>query len=142
MKFALVAILLPVTLRASAASVYVSWDAAYSNPDRSIDDVTCSYGLNGLSALGHSNLSSLPSFPYLGGIPGVSFNSTLCGSCWAVKYAMPNHFQNTVYITAVDLASTFNLSPEAFDDLTGGTGFAAGTVHARAVQVAASKCGL
>ena len=50
--------------------------------------------------------------------------------------------QNTVYITAVDLASTFNLSPEAFDDLTGGTGLAAGTVHARAVQVAASKCGL
>jgi hypothetical protein len=141
MKFALAALLSAVALRASAESVYVTWDATYSNPDGSLYGVACSNGLNGLLAQGYTTFSSLPSFPYLGGVPGASWNSTTCGSCWAVKYAMPNGTQNTVYITAVDLAATFNLSPEAFGDLTDGAGFAPGKVRARALQVDKSKCG-
>jgi len=141
MKFALAALLSAVALRASAESVYVTWDATYSNPSGSLYGVACSNGQNGLLAQGYTTFSSLPSFPYLGGVPGASWNSTLCGSCWAVKYAMPNGTQNTVYITAVDLAATFNLSPEAFGDLTDGTGFAPGKVRARALQVDKSKCG-
>ncbi|OAX40940.1 Cerato-platanin [Rhizopogon vinicolor AM-OR11-026] len=143
MKFTFIITLLSaVALRASAVSVYVTYDYTYGNSDGSLNNVACSNGANGLLSKGYTTFGSLPSFPYLGGVPGASWNSTLCGSCWAVKYAMPNGTQNTIYITAVDLAATFNLSPEAFGNLTDGTGFAPGKVRARAVQVNETKCGL
>ncbi|OJA17198.1 hypothetical protein AZE42_00171 [Rhizopogon vesiculosus] len=143
MKFTFItALLSAVALRAFAVSVYVTYDYTYSNSDGSLNNVACSNGANGLLSKGYTTFGSLPSFPYLGGVPGASWNSTLCGSCWAVKYAMPNGTQNTIYITAVDLAATFNLSPEAFGNLTDGTGFAAGKVRARAVQVNETKCGM
>lgn len=129
-------------LPAFGITSYVTWDATYGNPDGSIDSVSCSNGLNGLLSQGYTTFSSLPSFPNIGGVPGNSWNSTLCGSCWGLKYTAPTGGQTTVYITAVDDSYTFNISPQAFDALTNGTGFAAGKVEVRAIQVSASQCGM
>jgi len=92
--------------------------------------------------MGYTTFSSLPSFPNIGGVPGATWNSTLCGSCWSLGYATPSGDLTTIYITAVDLSYTFNISPQAFSDLTSGTGFDAGKVRVRALRVDPSKCGM
>ncbi|KAG2071371.1 Cerato-platanin [Suillus decipiens] len=138
----IVALLSAFALPAFGVPAYVTWDATYSNPNASLNIVSCADGKNGLLALGYTTFSSIPSFPYIGGVPGGIYNSTLCGSCWGLKYATPSGIQSTVYITAVDDSEAFNISPEAFSALTDGTGFAAGIVKVRALQVAASKCGI
>ncbi|KAG1745942.1 Cerato-platanin [Suillus paluster] len=143
MKFtAVVAFLSAFALPAFAVPAYVTWDATYSNPNTSLSIVACSNGKNGLLAKGYTDFASLPSFPNIGGIPGANWNSTLCGSCWSLKYVTPSGNQTTVYITAVDLAYTYNISPEAFNDLTDGTGFESGKVKVRAIRVAPGKCGM
>ncbi|KAG1820706.1 Cerato-platanin [Suillus variegatus] len=143
MKFALVVALLSAfTLPAFGEPGYVTWDYTYGNPDASLNIVSCSNGKNGLVTKGYTTFSSLPSFPNIGGVPGGVWNSTLCGSCWSLKYATPSGSQTTVYITAVDNSYTFNISPEAFGELTDGTGFEAGKVKVRALRVPSSKCGM
>ncbi|KAG2353745.1 Cerato-platanin-domain-containing protein [Suillus spraguei] len=79
-------------------------------------------------------LGSLPSFPNIGGIPYITWNSPLC-------VTTPTGTQESIYITAIDGADTFNLSEEAFVELTD-TSVAAGKVSATATQVAASFCGM
>ncbi|KAG0701389.1 Cerato-platanin-domain-containing protein [Suillus ampliporus] len=143
MNFTLVVALLSAfAIPVFAIPAYVTWDATYGNPDTSLSVVSCSNGKNGLLAEGYTNMASLPSFPNIGGVPGAGWNSTLCGSCWSLKYSAPSGNQTTVYITAVDLSYTYNISPQAFDTLTEGTGFAAGKVKVRAIQVSPSKCGM
>ncbi|KAG2352083.1 Cerato-platanin [Suillus spraguei] len=143
MKLVLVvALFFAFALPAFGVPAYVTWDATYSNPNASLDTVSCSNGKNGLLTKGYTTFSSIPSFPNIGGVPGGIWNSTLCGSCWGLKYATPSGIQATVYITAIDNSYTYNISPEAFSALTNGTGFAAGKVKVRALQVADSKCGM
>ncbi|KAG2155972.1 Cerato-platanin [Suillus bovinus] len=143
MKLAfVVALLSAFTLPAFAEPAYVTWDATYGNPEGSLNSVSCSNGKNGLVTKGYTTFSSIPSFPNIGGAPGNSWNSTLCGSCWSLKYPTPSGSQITVYITAVDNSYQFNISPQAFGELTDGTGFEAGKVKVRAIRVDPSKCGM
>ncbi|KAG2129127.1 Cerato-platanin [Suillus clintonianus] len=143
MKFTLIVSLLSaLTLPAFAIPADVTWDGTYSNPDASLNIVSCSDGKNGLLAKGYTTFSSLPSFPNIGGMPGTIWNSTLCGSCWSLKYTTPSGNQTTVYVTAVDNAFTYNISPQAFDELTEGTGFEIGKVRARALRVPDARCGM
>ncbi|KAG1872437.1 Cerato-platanin-domain-containing protein [Suillus subalutaceus] len=142
-KLTLVVALLSVfALPAFGIPGYVTWDATYSNPDASLNTVSCSNGKNCLLTKGYTTFASLPSFPNIGGVPGNSWNSTLCGSCWSLKYATPSGHQTTVYVTAIDNSYTYNISPQAFDRLTDGTGFETGKIKVRANRVPTSKCGL
>lgn len=143
MKFTLSAALISaLALPAFAAPADVTYDTAYTNPNSSLSNVACSNGANGLLTKGYTTFGSIPSFPNIGGVPGGVWNSTLCGSCWSLKYATPSGSQTTVYITAVDNSYTFNISPEAFGELTDGTGFEAGKVKVRALRVPSRKCGM
>ncbi|KAG6333256.1 hypothetical protein ID866_5837 [Astraeus odoratus] len=146
MKFALVAtlaaIFAPQTVFASPGSAAsVTYDYNYQNPSFPLSSTACSNGDNGLVTKGYPTLGSLPNFPNVGGIPGLVWNSPLCGTCWELVYTYPNGNTSTVVITAVDASYLFNLSPQAFGSLAGATGFAAGTVKATATQVPASSCG-
>ncbi|KAG2037841.1 Cerato-platanin [Suillus americanus] len=143
MKFTLaVALISALALPAFAVPANVTYDPAYTNPNSSLATVSCSDGVNGLLTKGYTTFGSIPSFPNIGGIPGATWNSTLCGTCWSLQYTTSCGVQTTIFITAVDAAYTFNVSPQAFNNLTNGTGFESGKVAAEVTQVAASNCGM
>jgi len=120
----------------------VTYDTTYDHAKTSLSQVACSNGPNGLLTKGFTTFDSLPSFPNIGGIPGLVWNSPLCGTCWQLEYTTPSGQYESIYVTAVDASYTFNLSEEAFNELTDYTGVASGKVTATATQVAASFCGL
>ncbi|KAF9221641.1 Cerato-platanin [Gyrodon lividus] len=124
-----------------AGAVEVTYNTIYDNPDTSLGITACSNGVNGLQEK-YPTLGSISHFPYVGGIPGLTWNSKQCGSCWQLTYTEASGQKNTINIVAVDGAFSFNLSLEAMNVLTGGIAVQKGTVSATAVQVAASVCGM
>ncbi|KAG1885076.1 Cerato-platanin [Suillus subluteus] len=122
--------------------VKVTYDDFYDNAATSLSDVACSNGANGLLTKGYTTLGSLPSFPRIGGIPDLTWNSALCGTCWNLQYFTSAGTHESINITAVDAADTFNLSLEAFDEFTDDTGVAAGGVYANSTLIDASFCGI
>ncbi|KAG1820708.1 Cerato-platanin [Suillus variegatus] len=143
MKFTLSAALISaLALPAFAAPADVTYDTAYTNPNSSLSNVACSNGANGLLTKGYTTFGSIPSFPNIGGVPGATWNSTLCGTCWSLQYTTPSGVQTTINITAVDAAYTFNISPQVFNKLNNGTGLEIGKIAANVTQVAASNCGM
>ncbi|KAG1786613.1 Cerato-platanin [Suillus plorans] len=142
MKLSFAAVLLSAfALPAFATQVQVTYDNFYDNAATSLSNVACSNGANGLLTKGFTTLGSLPSFPNVGGVPNVTWNSPLCGSCWELQYTTTG-ISESIYITAIDAGFTFDLSLPAFDELTANTGVPAGKVTATATQVAESFCGL
>ncbi|OAX40953.1 Cerato-platanin [Rhizopogon vinicolor AM-OR11-026] len=123
-----------------ATQYNVTYDTFYDNPTTSLSQVACSNGVNGLLTKGYTTFNSLPSFPDIGGIPDLVWNSTLCGTCWQLEYTTPSGQYKSIYFTAVDAAYTINLSQEAFNVLTDNTGVASGKVTAVGTQVAPSFC--
>ncbi|KAG2071372.1 Cerato-platanin [Suillus decipiens] len=146
MRFTLaVALIFALALPACAVPagpVTVTFDPVYANPNASLNTVSCSNGANGLLTKGYTTFGSIPSFPNVGGIPGAAWNSLLCGSCWSLQYTTPGGVQTTVFITVIDNAYTFNVSPQKFNQLNNGTGLQPGILAAQATQVAASNCGM
>ncbi|KAG1731886.1 Cerato-platanin [Suillus lakei] len=137
-----VALLSAFALPAFATQVNVTYDSFYDNAATSLSQVACSDGGYGLLTKGYTTFGSLPSFPNIGSIPELTWNSPLCGTCWNLEYTTPTGTLESIYITAVDAAYTYNLSLEAFNTLTDNTGVAAGKVTATATQVATSFCGM
>ncbi|KAG2155973.1 Cerato-platanin-domain-containing protein [Suillus bovinus] len=132
-----------VTLPANVTyPAYVTYDPVYRNPNSSLVNVACSNGANGLLTKGYTTFGSIPSFPNIGGVPGATWNSWLCGTCWSLQYTTPGGNQTTIFITAVDAAYTFNISPQAFSNLTNSTSFEPGKVTANVTQVATINCGM
>ncbi|KAG2351477.1 Cerato-platanin [Suillus spraguei] len=127
MKFSFAAALLSVFALPALLSRAIS-------ANTSLSSVACSNGLH--------HFGSLPTFPRIGGIPNATWNSTLCGTCWNLKYTAANGSYQSINITAVDAADTFNLSEEASEELTNSTVVAAGKVAVNATQIAVSYCGL
>ncbi|SPN97371.1 related to Protein SnodProt1 [Cephalotrichum gorgonifer] len=121
---------------ATAAAVSVSYDRGYDDASRSMSTVTCSDGPNGLASR-FPTQGKLPVFPYIGGAPGVTWNSPLCGSCWKVTYQ-----GHSIHMLAIDSANGFNMAFAAMNDLTKGNAEFLGTVQAEATQVDKSICGL
>ncbi|KAF9241193.1 Cerato-platanin [Melanogaster broomeanus] len=142
MKFTTILTTLAVfALPTLAQTVQVTYNTIYDNADTSLGNTACSNGEYGLQEK-YPTLGKIPHFPYVGGIPGLVWNSPLCGSCWQLTYTDANGHQNTVAVVGVDGAWSFNLSLEAMNALTGGIAVEKGTVSATAVQVAASVCGM
>ncbi|PSR79033.1 hypothetical protein PHLCEN_2v7220 [Hermanssonia centrifuga] len=149
MKFAaLTSLLCAVTASlalpsARTTTAKVTYDQTYDNPNGSLNSVACSNGVNGLITKGmfpcrYTDFSSLPNFPFIGGVQGVSWNSTLCGSCWELTYN-----GTTIDVLAVDYAAAgFNIALEALDQLTYDQAVALGHVDAEFEQVSGTKCGL
>nr|ABM63506.1 cerato-populin [Ceratocystis harringtonii] len=103
----------------SAMAVSISYDPVYGNPGQSMNTVACSNGKFGLAAK-YPTLGDLPAFPNVGGIPDIPDwnNDQNCGTCW--KVTVPN--RNPIFILGVDSGKgNFNVSPQAFTELTGST---------------------
>ena len=138
MKFAPVALLFFLSSAyAASTSEQVTYDQTYDNSKGSMDSVACSNGKNGLAAK-YPTFGALPDFPYIGGMQGVSWNSTKCGTCWSLTYK-----GNTINVLAIDVGSSgFNIALGAMNSLTNGQAIQLGRINADAVQVAKSNCGL
>src|ERR1700733_8945967 len=98
-----------------STTVRATFDTTYDNPSGSLNNVACSNGANGLAAR-FPTFGNIPTFPFIGGAPGVVFNSPNCGGCWKLTSK-----HGSLIMTAVDSAgSGFNLAQEAFVTLNGG----------------------
>ena len=62
-----------LSVATAATAVSVSWDLGYDNPSRSLNDVSCSDGVNGLiTRYGWQNQGQVPRFPYIGGADAIA----------------------------------------------------------------------
>ncbi|KAI6147100.1 Cerato-platanin-domain-containing protein [Pisolithus tinctorius] len=145
MKFTAVFAALVVFAIARATSAQttalVTYSDDYELSNTSLSTVACSNGANGLITKGYTDLGSLPNYPNVTGIPNLTWNSTRCGTCWELAHQFPNGSINTVLVTAIDAAATFDLSPQTFSYLAGISGYEAGKVTANVTQLDASACG-
>ncbi|KAG9315824.1 Cerato-platanin [Chiua virens] len=120
---------------AQSGSVKVTYVGLYDDPNWSLDSTACSNGANGLDTK-WAVLGDIPNFPAVAGIPGLTWNSPLCGTCWELSYDDGANMMHNITVTAVDAAySTFNVAEDAFTSWAGTSGVAAGSIEATAVQV-------
>ena len=130
--------LLSVLLFSSAAFAYhLTYDPTYDNREGPMNGVACSNGENGLASR-YPTFGDLPTFPYIGGVFPVSWNSPECGSCWRLEYE-----GRSIVITAIDTCGNgFNLALEAVDALTGGRGYYGSFDGIEAEQIPSHYCGM
>ncbi|KAM0261521.1 hypothetical protein ACHAQJ_002204 [Trichoderma viride] len=128
------------TLVTAIAATYVSYDPSYDDSSRPLTDVSCSDGANGLIPRYHwQNQGQIPHFPYIGGVQGITWNSTLCGTCYKLQYN-----GRSIHILGIDAAYNggLNIGLHALNDLTNGNAVAWGHVDATVSQVSGTVCGL
>ncbi|KAH8881853.1 SnodProt1 [Thozetella sp. PMI_491] len=126
-----------LAITASAAiQTTITYDPGYDIGSRGLDKVSCSNGDNGLiTRYGWMTQREVTGFPYIGGAPGVTWNSPKCGACYSLTYN-----GKTVHIRAIDAAyGGFNIGKEAFGDLTDDN-FNAGRVDATYEEVHWDMC--
>ncbi|KAI0725153.1 SnodProt1 [Fomitopsis betulina] len=117
-------------------AVTVSYDTVYDNFTASVTTLACSANL---TALGFTDLGSLPGFPYVGGSSAVSSNgSTGCATCWELSYN-----GSSINVLVVDYAEKgFNVAKAAMNGLTGGKAKELGVLMAKTVEIDVSECGM
>ncbi|KAG6896959.1 hypothetical protein C0992_005020 [Termitomyces sp. T32_za158] len=137
-------LLAPFLLVTSALAVTLSYDAGYDNASRSLSQVACSDGGNGLITAGFSTLGSLPKFPFVGGTDNVSgWNSPQCGTCWKLTHTDGKGVTRSINVLAVDRASAgWNVATQAMNALTGGQAVKLGRTNVSQVKVDKSQCGM
>jgi hypothetical protein len=113
-----------------------TFDITYDNPGGLLSNVACSGGVGPLARF--RTFGELPTFPFIGGAPGVVFNSPNCGGCWKLTNTATGKW---AFMTAIDSASTFNMAEEGFVTLNGGL-VGQGVIEVVADQVDRSFCGL
>lgn len=118
----------------------ITYDEGYDDPFRSLEHLSCSDGENGLmTKFGYKKQTDIPRFPYIAGMDRVEgWNSTNCGTCWAIEFG-----GRTIFVLAVDhLEHGINLPKKAMDDLTWGRSVELGSVVAEVYQVPQKNCDL
>ncbi|KAI0130254.1 Cerato-platanin [Xylariales sp. AK1849] len=129
-----------ISFAAAASAASVAYDTGYDLGSRSMTEVACSDGANGLiTRYGWQTQGAIPDFPYIGAAEAVEgWNSANCGTCWELSYQ-----GKTINVLAIDhAASGFNIALDAMNALTNGQATALGRVDATATQVDVSACGL
>ncbi|KAF7556713.1 hypothetical protein G7Z17_g1232 [Cylindrodendrum hubeiense] len=125
----------------SAATVTVSYDTGYDDPNRSLTVVSCSDGVNGLMTRYPTwkKQSDIPRFPYIGGAASIaSWNSPNCGLCKKATYK-----GKSIYVLGIDhAASGLNIGKTAMDVLTNNQATQLGRIDATVTNVDKKFCGL
>ena len=120
-----------------STTVRATFDTTYDNKAGSLNSVACSNGANGLARF--PTFGNIPTFPFIGGAPNVTFNSPNCGGCWRLTSTTTG---GSLIMTAIDSSgSGFNLAQEAFVTLNGGQ-VGQGTLDVIAEQIDPHVCGL
>ena len=123
---------------ARSTTVKATFDTMYDNRNSSLNGVACSNGANGLVTR-FPTFGYIPTFPFIGGAPGIVWNSPNCGGCWKLTNAATGIW---IIMTAIDSAATFNIAQEAFETLNGGQIGQGVLDHVTAEQISPSFCGL
>ena len=127
---------------AQGGNVRVTYNTLYDDPSWPLSSTACSNGVNGLENK-WPTLGDVPSYPFVMGIPGLVWNSTLCGTCWQLEYEYDADGDKIVTVViAVDEAGTFDVAEAAFSAWAGNSGVEAGAVNATATQISPSDCGI
>ncbi|QYT04788.1 Epl1/Sm1 [Trichoderma simmonsii] len=127
-------------LAVASTATYVSYDTGYDDPSRSLNDVSCSDGPNGLITKYHwQTQGQVSNFPYIGGVQGITWNSPQCGTCYKLTYG-----GRSIHVLAIDAAYNggFNIALKALNELTDGNAIAFGHVDAVVTQVSTKECGM
>ena len=119
-----------------AFTTEATFDTTFDNPSGSLNGVACSNGPNGLAAQ-FPTFADIPSFPFIGGGPGIVWDSPNCGGCWQLTSADGA----SIFMTLVDSGATFNIAKEAFVELNGGS-VGEGVINVFAEEVPPYLCGL
>ncbi|KAG9315825.1 Cerato-platanin-domain-containing protein [Chiua virens] len=119
---------------AQSGTAKVTYVGLYDNPDWPLDSTACSNGDNGLDTK-WPTLGDIPGYPLVAGIPGLTWNSPSCGTCWELSYVNDIGVTHTVTVTAVDAAYTFNLAKSVFMELADASAVQAGFFEATAAQI-------
>jgi len=100
-----------------STTMRATFDTMYDNASSSLNGVACSNGENGLVAR-FTTFGNITTFPFIGGAPGIAWNSLNCGACWNLTNAATGIW---ITMTAIDsFGSGFNLAQEAFVTLNDG----------------------
>ena len=88
---------------------------------------------------GYTTFSSLPHFPYIGGVSQMSNSGNQCGTCWQLTAGSGT----SITVLAIDFAGedTFNVGLQALNELTNGLAFQYGRALVDYQEVDASECG-
>ncbi|OTA03274.1 Epl1/Sm1 [Trichoderma parareesei] len=133
-------LLTAVLLAAGTTATRVSYDTGYDDASRPLASVSCSDGVNGIITRFHwQTQGQVTNFPYIGGVQGIEWNSTTCGTCHRLEYG-----GRSIHILAIDAAydGGYNIALDALNNLTDGHAEEWGHVDAMATQVPVQECGL
>lgn len=133
-------ILLTALLSSTTTAIQTTYDTGYSLPTRSLSEVSCSNGSNGLLSR-FPTQANLPRFPYIGGAFTIAeWNDVHCGGCYNLTYVEGGR---SVFVLAIDHAEVgFNVAVEVLDDLTSGRAVEVGMIDVVWEEVEAPYCGL
>src|ERR1700755_3346478 len=96
--------------RSESITVRATFDTTFDNAGGSLNGVACSNGPNGLAAQ-FPTFGNIPTFPFIGGAPNVTFGSPNCGGCWRLTSTTTGA---SLVMTAIDgSGSGFNIAQEA-----------------------------
>ncbi|KAK4191266.1 Cerato-platanin [Podospora australis] len=128
------------SLVAAASATTVSYDEGFDDASRSLNNVACSDGVNGLMwKYNWKTQGDIKNFPYIGGVEAIAgWNSPNCGTCWQATWN-----GRSINVLAIDhTGSGLNLGLRAMNDLTNGHAIELGRIDAIVQQVPISNCGL
>jgi hypothetical protein len=125
---------LPAEPSTRSLTTRVTFDNTYDKAGGSLNSVACSNGVNGLVSK-YPTFGNIPTYPLIGGAPGIAWNSPNCGGCWELTSARGA----SIIMTAVDSAATFNIAEAAFKVLNGGQ-VGQGVLEVFAQEVPRSLC--
>lgn len=122
---------------------YITYHLYYAG--QSTNELSCSDGANGLQQqYGYFTID--PLIPYLSAVSNLAWNSPVCGTCYELSDSSTQS-GTTVYVTAVDQCGSgpqgvmhFDMHPDAFTELMGQAGIAAGSGYATFRAVDESMC--
>jgi hypothetical protein len=121
-----------------STTMRATFDTMYDNASSSLNGVACSNGENGLVAR-FTTFGNITTFPFIGGAPGIAWNSPNCGGCWKLTSTVTSA---SLIMTAIDsFGSGFNLTQGAFVTLNGGE-IGQGVMDVVAEEVDRHNCGL
>ncbi|PFH60165.1 hypothetical protein XA68_11353 [Ophiocordyceps unilateralis] len=127
-------------LVAFALAAYVSFDTGYDDPSRPLTRISCSDGRNGLMTKYHwQTQGQVSGFPNIGGVQGITWNSTQCGTCYRLSYG-----GKSIRLLALDASFNggFNIGLRAMNALTDGNGEQFGHIDAESQSVPIAECGI
>ena len=89
---------------------------------------------------GYTTFSSLPHFPYIGGVSQMSNSGDQCGTCWQLTNPQTG---TSITVLAIEFEGedTFSVGSQALNELTDGLASQYGRALVNYQEVDASECG-